>query len=272
MPVARDDAQGRRGRGFTLVELLVIVSIIALLLSILAPSFRGALIMTRHTICQSNLGKIGQGMLGYVGEYRHYPGHASSLRHDFPYAVWPTRIRRYTGHSNDIFMCAEREGAFQWQRVSGSGNDYAGQADAEEWFYEVGEKMLNVHTTPFSYAYNDWGNFRYGPQNRQRGLGGDIRSMVAVDELHMSLVANPGALCAIGDGQQTGSWDFNLDPGDPWEAPAAVHRDGANIAMADGHVEWALRDYWTNVSDPNDPACQEVIRRWNNNGKLNDEW
>ena len=45
---------GRQG-GFTLVELLVVVAIIALLASILSPSLRHALVLTRRSVCATQL-------------------------------------------------------------------------------------------------------------------------------------------------------------------------------------------------------------------------
>ncbi len=48
---------GRRG-GFSLVELLVVVSIIALLLAIALPSTRKAIRQARETVCKSNLKEV----------------------------------------------------------------------------------------------------------------------------------------------------------------------------------------------------------------------
>lgn len=255
-------------RAFTLVELLVVIFIIAVLASIIIPSLGRALQAARRTQCQAHLHDIGNGMKLYVTEYRAYPGHCSAVRHGFPYAVWPTRVRRYTGMSRDVFYCTARDEGFRWPKVMGSGSGYADTEDAREWFYEVGEKLLNVHTTPFCYAYNDWGNHRAGPTQNQRGLGGDIRSMVAVNELPMSSVLVPSEMIAIGDSQQTGSWDFNLDPGNPWEYPAKVHDDGANIVFCDGHVEWGLQSYWIVPNhDTTTAEAKKMAKRWNNHNK-----
>src|SRR5205823_7627976 len=59
-------------RGFTLVELLVVIGIIALLISILLPSLRKARESARTAACLSNLRQIGQGSAIYASQFKGY--------------------------------------------------------------------------------------------------------------------------------------------------------------------------------------------------------
>ena len=58
----------RRTKGFTLIELLVVMAIIALLVSILAPSLTRILATARHGNCRANLDAIRKSMLAFASD------------------------------------------------------------------------------------------------------------------------------------------------------------------------------------------------------------
>jgi prepilin-type N-terminal cleavage/methylation domain-containing protein len=55
-------------RGFTLIEMLVVVSIIVLLIAMLLPALGRARDAAKQTVCASNLEQLGTGMMTYGGE------------------------------------------------------------------------------------------------------------------------------------------------------------------------------------------------------------
>lgn len=71
--VNRGVKRGERGaclsRGFTLVELLVSLSVVAVLVGLLAPTLAGAREGARGVVCLSSLRQIGSGWALYAGDY-----------------------------------------------------------------------------------------------------------------------------------------------------------------------------------------------------------
>ncbi|NBS07787.1 MAG: prepilin-type N-terminal cleavage/methylation domain-containing protein, partial [Verrucomicrobia bacterium] len=57
-----------RSWGFSLVELLVVITIGALLAGLGMPAIQGAITKGKQAACASNMRQIGQGLLLYAGE------------------------------------------------------------------------------------------------------------------------------------------------------------------------------------------------------------
>jgi len=66
-------------RGFTLIELMVVIAIIALLLAILLPALGAAKNSTRRLACATNLKQIGVGLQRYLGRHNDRYPHASYM-------------------------------------------------------------------------------------------------------------------------------------------------------------------------------------------------
>ncbi len=63
----------RGERGFTLIELMIVVAIIAILAGILIPNFVNARAQAQTSACESNLRAIATAMELYYADNQHYP-------------------------------------------------------------------------------------------------------------------------------------------------------------------------------------------------------
>ena len=95
-----DPSGAPRARGFTLVELLVVIGIIALLISILMPALSGARRQALAVKCAANQRTIGHAMQNYANEYK------GRVPRDYWYEteyreghiLWAEAFARYVGY------------------------------------------------------------------------------------------------------------------------------------------------------------------------------
>jgi prepilin-type processing-associated H-X9-DG protein/prepilin-type N-terminal cleavage/methylation domain-containing protein len=271
----------RPTRGFTLVELLVVIGIIALLIAILLPALGAARKQAYAVTCMSNLRQMGIAATMYINENKYYPGHVARKSAGQEYAVWPTRLRRYMkagaagGANQGVFRCPTQDpSSFEW-KVDDKTPPVADPSDTG-YGYEVGETLLLRNSGHFSYGINDWGSHdpatQVDPSNTKfRGLGADLWNP-AVSELKASQVKKAAEMIFIADNNPDGIWDFNIDPNDPKEAPGTIHKGGANVLWCDGHVTWHAQKELvlfdpknTNIKYPfGSPPYKSIAPMWNN--------
>jgi prepilin-type N-terminal cleavage/methylation domain-containing protein len=126
--------------GFTLVELLVVIGVIALLISLLLPALSRARSQARAVRCMSNIRQLGVGLRLYATDNRDcYPINISAPS---PGKYWndTDRVGRYLPpptvamNASSVYWCPEDDGAAQ---------SYA----MNVWASSAADKMVTTLTT-----------------------------------------------------------------------------------------------------------------------------
>ena len=115
------DAASKFLRGFTVVELLVTLSVLALIMSLLVPAVQAARSSARSVQCKNNFRQVSLALQNYVSAYRQFPrthGDAMSsfvqllpyLEHAALYDMLTGRAERLTRSAVQhpaVFRCSE---------------------------------------------------------------------------------------------------------------------------------------------------------------------
>jgi len=126
---------------FTLVELLVVISIIAMLLAVLMPALSKAKKLAQGTMCAANMRGVGVGMLCYVTEFQYFPAsylYASNTRggysienqdpsHPYGYIHWSWYLFNSGKCDAKVFTCPSmKSGGAPRTNPGSQSNDWEG--------------------------------------------------------------------------------------------------------------------------------------------------
>jgi len=129
-------------RGFTLVELLVVVSVISILASLLMPTLLRSMAAAQITKCQSNLHQVHGGFLMYLKTYDTYlPAAGRPPTHSY----WFDAFKPYLRDEN-VYSCP----AFQKGKI-GYGINHRfvhGERDTGMWCWPTGWYRMNIVKRP----------------------------------------------------------------------------------------------------------------------------
>src|ERR1700741_1188593 len=96
-------------KGFTLVELLVVIGIIALLISVLLPALSKARESSNAVKCMSNMRQIGTSLQFYIGESKGRFMGPYRLAEASPYVDGPYYFQwipaKYSKENPQMFLC-----------------------------------------------------------------------------------------------------------------------------------------------------------------------
>lgn len=240
--------------GFTLVELLVVIGIIAILIAILLPSLGKARSAANAVACMSNLRQVGQAMMFYVNDVGSNRGYLPAANNSyqngpgvsdvFPENTWMWRIRNYilpknhnitiTSPARDInaylyssvFVCPGKANydpmptASQQARVS-----YAMNAFHPE---PVGGNYYAAnHTPPVKLpGFNPPKPVTYSPSWYKWGPPARVALVADVNNGDLKLINS--------------AYMYKSIP--PAQIPALWHNKGDNVLFGDFHVERVPKD------------------------------
>ena len=123
MIATRSCALRRPPSAFTLVELLVVITIIGILIALLLPAVQAAREAARRMQCANNLKQVGVALLNYEHACGTFPPGGLTLPSSCGHSWW-VRILPYVEQEN-IFDQFEQNGGSGW---IGGTNAYANRA------------------------------------------------------------------------------------------------------------------------------------------------
>jgi prepilin-type N-terminal cleavage/methylation domain-containing protein/prepilin-type processing-associated H-X9-DG protein len=226
-----------RRKGFTLLELLVVIGIIAVLISILLPALSRARDQGHKAVCMSNLRQLGTAMYMYTEDNSgYYPASAGVDKGATPedWLHWEasrdiknSALAKYVGGRPELFRCPADNYTSRVRTLSRG-----------QYYYSY----------TMNYYFTSWTNNPMGHSERPK----------------YTKVRRPATKILLVEEQLGTLDDGNFHPwfGDPWPnrlstrheknsdasdvvSAADTTYDGyrGNVAFADGHVEYVTRGY-----------------------------
>jgi prepilin-type N-terminal cleavage/methylation domain-containing protein/prepilin-type processing-associated H-X9-DG protein len=231
-------------RGFTLVELLVVIGIIALLISILLPSLNRARQAATSIACQSNLRQVGQAFAMYQnankGSFPLWDTH-------FPPGAWNFRISWARTLWNSNYLTNPK--VYECPGKPPEDIDFTSHPKD---YQNAGNPITAIEEGPFAYTFYGY-NYRY--LGTSHWISGSNYTPAKITN-----VRSPTETIVLVDSYykvvpRRGYWIVETAYlNSTWYGPEARHPGpSVNVLWADGHVAPVQ------VKDPENPYADGAL-------------
>lgn len=243
-------------KGFTLLELLVVVAILALLAALLLPALARAKNQAQTTHCVSNLHQLGVALNLYTQDANAYPlATSNGITGAWQPALQTVVPSLMFSCPTQIIPCTNFIRSFNW---------------------------AGGEISPY-YGYNVLGANYQGSPPYNPGLGGDVNlSTASRTPTAANRVMVPAQMITIGDSPTFIDVIFGVQPqtnipnqiylafpyvvsGFNFPGVGNWHGSNANLLFDDEHVQLAPQSYWVAATD-------QSRRLWNSDNQPHEEW
>ncbi len=271
-----------KDRGFTLVELLVVVSILGLLISLLMPSLQKARELTRRTICQTNLHALAKGWDLYFADNNNMTPQTHNVNKQTPDVTAQFTYMIYCGREHTTgtpdyvnagvlfreefigngkaYVCPtiERNYGTSWFTRGNRKRGRTDPANKNPWpaMPNFGSYMTYVRRRMANYDDPGMSDFHWShPQPRP-----DFNLMFW--SAGVGIIDNPSSFSFMADRFESGGWAL------------LSHVPGVNVQYRDGHVKYWADPTWSESTGTGQVLYDNGIDGWGGayNWKMDDVW
>lgn len=291
-------AMSKPRSGFTLVELLVVISIIATLMGLLLPAVQSAREAGRRNTCSNNLNQLGKAVVAFDGQQNFIPGWRNpSIAGDGPTYSWAVQLlpnleRRdiFRAAENnagvlpssapyiDIFTCPSSppdSNSSAWLAYAGN----CGNALANASVAKGDGVMLNTVNMRIGLDFVGGGDGtsntlllteRAGPRITNQALWSTVATGTYGNSIAFHGVIHALGAGQVGSGKIVNSGTTNGE----FAYPSSNHPGGVMSVFCDGHVQF-LKDsiapgVYSQILTSNTPFATDVYQNTNNVPLLNE--